>query len=130
MVAGVAGCTPGAVAVVLSIAARFIDDGDAAGCRPAAATACGVAPAEGNVGAAEFDARAVSSDDFQGVHHAQRGPDWQPTNPATRLTNINEWTAVRFIDKFSMFAGMQFDPAFAAETCTSVRFFGALARRH
>jgi hypothetical protein len=108
IVAGVAGCTPSVAGaeLLVPVAARFTEEGEAVGCMPVAATACGVALAEGNVGAADAAAREVSSEDFQGVHQAQRGPDWQPTNPAIKLTNKSEWTAVRFIDWFSTIAGM------------------------
>jgi hypothetical protein len=132
MVAGEAGCTPKGVAVelVLPVAARLRDEGEAAGCKPVAATACGEALAEGKVGPSDFDASAVWSDDFQGVHQAQRGPDWQPTSPAIKLTNKSEWTAVRFIDWLSRFAGTQWCRRQRQKRRTSVRYFGALAVRH
>jgi hypothetical protein len=106
IVAGEAGCTPsGGEESVLPVLAKFADDGDAAGCRPVDATACGVALADGSFGASEFVATAVSADDSHGFHQAQRGPDWQPTNPATRPANMIEWTAAGFITLPSSNAG-------------------------
>jgi hypothetical protein len=94
---------------LLPALAKFVDDGEAAGCSPLAATACGLALADGNVGAAAgvFAATAVSADVFShGFHQAQFGPDWQPTNPATMPANIIKWTAARFIILPSTSAGI------------------------
>jgi hypothetical protein len=87
-----------------------VDDGDAAGCN--AATACGVALADGNFGASELSASAVSVDDCShGFHQVQRGPDWQPANPATMPASISEWTADRFISLPSTSTGTKHVPS-------------------
>jgi hypothetical protein len=91
---------------VLPVLAKFVDDGDAVGCNPVDATACGVALADGNFGASELAATADWADQFShGFHQTKRGPDWQPTNPATTLANIIEWTTAGFITLPSSNAG-------------------------
>ena len=66
-------------------AAKFADDGGAAGARPATATACGVACDEGSTGSAERAVRDASGA-LSCFHHAQRGPVWQPARIATDIT--------------------------------------------
>jgi hypothetical protein len=88
---GTVGAAVAAAAAVPAapVAARFVAEGLAAGCKPEAATACGVAAALGNVGAVLVAACAVSSGAVAVFHHAHRGPDWQPANPAITLAIIN-----------------------------------------
>jgi hypothetical protein len=54
-------------------AARFAEDGGAAGCRVPASGNCGVDWAEGRSGAADFDSSEASASLV--FHQAQRGPD-------------------------------------------------------
>jgi hypothetical protein len=81
---------PGAFA-----AARFADDGGAAGVRPATATACGADCADGSVGSAER-ATADASGAESCFQNAQLcGPDWQPDNAANAKIVNNLLTALR-----------------------------------
>jgi hypothetical protein len=66
----------GGVAVApVAADARFVEDGDAAGVKPATATACGVACAEGSGVVAERATVEVSSGALSCFHQAKRGPD-------------------------------------------------------
>jgi hypothetical protein len=67
-------------------AARLAADGDDAGSNPATSTACGVAPAEGSVGAADWATACALSSPF--IHQAQREAVWQPEDPAVRMLAI------------------------------------------
>jgi nicotinamide mononucleotide (NMN) deamidase PncC len=66
---------------ILGAAATELAEGGAA----AAESDCGVACVDGNAGADR-----ATSDESSGVvsffHHAQRGPDWQPTMPTKIMT--------------------------------------------
>ena len=64
----------GVTALGVPAAARFAEDGGAAGVRPAIATACGVDCADGNFGSAER-ATAEASGALSCFQNAQRGPD-------------------------------------------------------
>ena len=78
--------------VAAPAAAKFADDGGAAGVKPATATACGVDCAEGSAGAAER-ATTDESGAWSCFHHAQRGPDWQPLVAANAVTITDITTA-------------------------------------
>lgn len=78
-------------------AARFVDDGGAAGVRPAMAVACGVDCDEGSAGFAERAMADESSGVFSRLNHAKPGPDLQPTTIARAANNINEPSVIRFI---------------------------------
>jgi hypothetical protein len=79
-------------------AARFADEGGAAGCNVPASAICGVDCADGNAGAADRATSDVSSDASWGFHQAHREPDWQPVNPA----------AMRAIDNARMTESLMF----------------------
>lgn len=78
-------------------AARFVDEGGAAGVRPATAAACGVDCDEGSAGFAERATADESSGAFSRLNHANPGPDLQPTTIARTANNINEPSVIRFI---------------------------------
>lgn len=84
----------GVVALEVPAAARFVDDGDAAGVRPAIATGWGVDCAEGSFGSADR-ATAEASGAESCFHHAQRGPDWQPVSAAKAAIVIRLLFALR-----------------------------------
>ena len=67
-------------------AARFADDGGAAGVSPAIATGCGVDCAEGNLGSADR-ATADASGAASCFQNAQVGPDLQPVS-ATNIATV------------------------------------------
>ena len=87
----------GVVAVAPVAAARFVDDGDAAGVKPAIATACGFDCAEGNSGFADRATADVSSGALSCFHQAKRGPDWQPDQAVNTATNARIRSAVNFM---------------------------------
>ena len=84
----------GVAAPGVPAAARFVDDGDAAGVRPAIATGWGVDCADGNFSSAER-ATAEASGAESCFHHAQRGPDWQPVSAAKAAIVIRLLFALR-----------------------------------
>jgi hypothetical protein len=83
--------------LIVPAAARFADDGGAAGCNSAGETACGVDCAEGKTGAAERAVSDVSSGAFSRFHHARRGPDWQPIIAAETAAIVNARRNLIFI---------------------------------
>jgi len=95
---GVVPVAPGVVPPAGALAAaRFADDGETAGVKPATATACGVDCEDGNLGVAERATTDVSSGAVSFFHQAVRGPDWQPMTAAKEATKVNDRSAVRFI---------------------------------
>jgi hypothetical protein len=78
-------------------AAKFVDDGGAAGVNPATATGWGVDWVEGNAGVADRATTEASSGGFSCFHHAKRGADWQPVTAAIAATNVNDRIALRFM---------------------------------
>jgi hypothetical protein len=96
MLGSVAAAVVPAIGVALGApaAARFVEDGDAAGVRPAIATGWGVDCADGNFGSAER-ATAEASGAESCFHHAQRGPDWQPVSAAKAAMVIKLLFALR-----------------------------------
>jgi hypothetical protein len=85
MVAGeVVGTDVAGAVIGAPAAARFADEGGAAGCNVPASAICGCDCADGNAGAADRATTDVSSDVSWDFHQAHRGPDWQPANPAAR----------------------------------------------
>jgi len=95
--AAVDGVVPVAPTTGAPAAARFVDDGGAAGVRPAIATACGVESAEGSLGVAE---RATADESFGAssfFHQAKRGPLAQPVAATKTATNVKDGSDVRFI---------------------------------
>ena len=70
-------------------AARFAEEGGAAGCKPPDSTTCGVDWLDGSAGAADRASSDVSCDASFGFHQAHRGLDWQPANPATKAAIHN-----------------------------------------
>jgi hypothetical protein len=86
-------------------AARFAEDGGAAGCNPVAAIACGVDCADGSAGgAAERATSDESSGAFSDFHQAQRGPDWHPERPTNTAAIVNAWANEVFIAATRLFA--------------------------
>jgi hypothetical protein len=78
-------------------AAKFADDGGAAGVRPAMATGCGVDCVDGNVGSADR-ATADESGAASCFQNAQEcGADWQPASEANVANVIKFWMAFRFM---------------------------------
>jgi hypothetical protein len=87
-----------AVPASTPVAARFDADGEAAGSSPAGVIACGVALADGSVGAVvELSATAVASSACPRFHQAQRLADWQPASPAIMPANNSAWITDDFI---------------------------------
>lgn len=95
--AAVAPSAPTTPVAGVPAAARFVDDGDAAGVRPATAAGCGVDCVDGNAGFAERATAEESSGAFSRLNHANPGPDLQPTTTAKAVKNSNELSVVRFI---------------------------------
>jgi hypothetical protein len=77
-------------------AARFADDGGAAGVKPATATGCGADCAEGSVGSAER-ATADASGAESCFQNAKREADWQPARAANVANVIKLRVAFRFM---------------------------------
>jgi hypothetical protein len=75
-------------------AAMLVEDGGAAGCRPAGSTAAGVDWLDGSAGAADRASSDVSSAASFGFHQAHLALDWHPTNPATIAETHNARMAV------------------------------------
>lgn len=98
---GVGGPAAAAVAAVAPIAgvadaAKFVDDGGAAGVNPATATACGLDWAEGSSGFAERATADESSGALSRLNQANRCTVWQPVAATTTAKAIDQ-IAVRFI---------------------------------
>jgi len=85
----VVGIAPIGVDNAAPAAARFADDGEAAGCKPSAVGTCGVVCADGNVGSADRATTEVSAGISSVFHQAHRGPDWQPVIPMNAVAIAN-----------------------------------------
>lgn len=83
--------------VAAPAAARLAEEGGVAISMPVPATAFGSACDEGSAGAADRATKDDSCGAASCFHHAQRGPDWQPTVPATTANAINVWTIDRLM---------------------------------
>jgi hypothetical protein len=69
-------------------AAKFAEEGGAAGCNVPDSTTFGSVWVDGSAGAADRASTDASSDPSGCFHHAHRGPDWQPARPTT-VTRIS-----------------------------------------
>ncbi|MEX2306722.1 MAG: hypothetical protein WD738_03980 [Pirellulales bacterium] len=97
MAADVAGIDVAAVVGWAPAAAKLADEGGAAGCKPPDSATWGVDCVEGSSGAADRASTDASSAASFCFHHAHRGLDWQPANPATRTAIHNARVAVIFM---------------------------------
>jgi hypothetical protein len=77
-------------------AARFVDEGDAAGCKPGTSTG-GDFCADGNCGWADRATTDESVGASFGFHQAHCGPDWHPMLVVNRVATVSSWAVVVFM---------------------------------